>query len=198
MSDQTDTDGREQHPPMDPDTSEATRRQLDLAIEQGRAYRTALEYMANDVAKDGGMRAAGDYLIGYAVEDAEGMYSFDDGTLTWHNPRRENVHVEIAVCDGSDGRFVPGVAVTATLVTPHGDELGPHDQVLVWHPMIYHYARNWTVPEDGEYTLRVHVEPPTFMRHDEINGRRFTEPVDVEFAGVKIERGAEPVTPPAD
>ena len=50
---------------------------------------------------------------------------------------------------------------------------------------------NWTVPADGEYPLRVRVEPPTFMRHDEVNGRRFTEPVDVEFRGVKVERGQD-------
>ncbi|MFC4627365.1 hypothetical protein ACFO6V_03910 [Promicromonospora alba] len=81
---------------------------------------------AQDVAKDGGTQQVGDYLVGYAIEDAEGMYNL----------------------------------------------------------------------EDGGYTLRVHVDPPTFMRHDEINGRRFTEPVDVEFAGVRIERGAEPVDPP--
>ncbi|MGA0566489.1 iron transporter [Rathayibacter sp. KR2-224] len=188
--------GKDATPPMDPDTSEATKRQLELAAEQGRSYRKALDYMVGEVAKGGGLQRAGDYLIGYAVEDAEGMYSFDEGTLTWHNPEDENVHLEVVVCDGSDGRFVPSVGVTATLVTPSGDELGPHEQVLVWHPMIYHYARNWTVPEDGEYVLRVHVEPPAFMRHDEINGRRFTEPVDVEFTGVTIERGAEPVTPP--
>ena len=29
------------------------------------------------------------------------------------------------------------------------------------------------------------------MRHDEVNGRRFTEPVDVEFRGVKVERGQD-------
>lgn len=102
--------------------------------------------MAQDVAKDGGTQQVGDYLVGYAIEDAEGMYHLEDGELVWHNP--------------------------------------------------YHYARNWDLPEDGGYTLRVHVDPPTFMRHDEINGRRFTEPVDVEFAGVRIERGAEPVDPP--
>ena len=67
--------------------------------------------------------------------------------------------------------------------------MGTHEQSLLWHPMIYHYGRNWTVPSDGEYTLRVHVDPPTFMRHDEVNGRRFTEPADVEFEGVKVERG---------
>jgi hypothetical protein len=42
----------------------------------------------------------------------------------------------------------------------------------------------------------VHVDPATFMRHDEVNGRRFAEPVDVEFTGVKVERGAEPVDAP--
>ena len=50
-------------------------------------------------------------------------------------------------------------------------------------PPMDHYGRNWNVPDDGEYTLRVRVEPPTFMRHDEVNGRRFTELVDVEFRG---------------
>lgn len=183
-------------PPMDPDTSEADKIQLEHAVAQGDAYRRALEYMAGQVAKDGGTTRAGDYLVGYAVEDAEGMYSFDDGDLTWNNPTEENVHLEVVVCDAGDGRFVPTAGVTATLITPSGKELGPHEQSLVWHPMLYHYARNWTVPEDGEYTLRVHIEPPAFMRHDEINGRRFLEPVDAEFTGVKIERGKEPVTPP--
>lgn len=183
-------------PPMDPNSSEATQPQLDRAIAQGDAYGEALRYMTEEVAKDGGKQRVGDYLIGYAVEDAEGMYEFRAGTLTWQNPKDENVHLEIVVCDASDGRFIPAVQVTATLVTPSGEELGPYEQVLVWHPMLYHYARNWTVPEDGDYTLRVHIEPPTFMRHDEINGRRFTDAADAEFTGVKIERGAEPVEPP--
>ncbi|KLU08967.1 hypothetical protein ABL57_14980 [Kocuria sp. SM24M-10] len=181
---------------MDPNTSEATGPQLERARAQGEAYAQALKYMAEEVAHDGGTQQAGDYLVGYAIEDAEGMYSFRDGALSWVNPEEENVHVEIAVCDAADGRFVPAVGVTATLVTPGGEELGPYAQELVWHPMLYHYARNWVVPEDGEYTLRVHIDPPAFMRHDEVNGRRFTEPVDVEFTGVKIQRGAEPVTPP--
>ncbi|PFG29574.1 Fe2+ transport protein [Paramicrobacterium agarici] len=183
-------------PPMDPNSSEATQPQLDRAKAEGDAYREALRYMAEEVAKDGGTQPAGDYIVGYAVEDAEGMYDFADGSLTWVNPDDENVHLEIVACDAADGRFVPCLNVTATLVSPSGETFGPHDQMLVWHPMLYHYARNWTLPEDGEYTLKVHIDPPTFMRHDEINGRRFTEPVDVEFTGVKIKRGAEPVEPP--
>jgi hypothetical protein len=47
--------------------------------------------------------------------------------------------------------------------------------------MIYHYGRNWVVPSGGAYTLRARVEPPTFMRHDEVNGRRLTEPVELAY-----------------
>lgn len=185
-------------PPMDPGSSEASSDQLALAREQGDSYRRALEHMVTAVADDGGTQVVGDYLIGYAIEEAEGMYELRDGQLVWQNPGGTNAHVEIAVCDAADGRFVPGLSVTATLVTASGEEHGPYPQELVWHPMLYHYARNWQLPEDGEYTLRVHVESASFMRHDEINGRRFVDPVDAEFRGVHVERGAEPVTPPAD
>ena len=176
-------------PPMDPDTSEATARQLELARAQGEAYGRALEHMTGQVASDGGELPAGEYLVGYAVEEAEGMYHLVDGELTWHDPGDANAHLEVSVRDAADGRFVPGLRVTATLVDPSGKEVGTHEQPMLWHPMLYHYGRNWQVPTDGEYLLRVHVDPPTFHRHDEVNGRRFAEPVDVEFSGVRIQRG---------
>jgi hypothetical protein len=178
-------------PSMDPTSDEADPRQLELAREQGASYRRALEHMASVVADDGGIQPAGEYLVGYAVEEAEGMYEWADGELVWHDPDGENLHVEIAVCDGSDGRFVPGVTVTGTLVDPDGNEVGTHEHPMLWHPMLYHYGRNWTVPADGYYTLHVRIDPPTFMRHDEINGRRFAEPVETTFQNVKVQRGAE-------
>ena len=178
-------------PPMDSDTSEADAEQLHLAQVQGEAYGRALDLMTGRVAHDGGEQDAGDYRIGYAVEDAEGMYEWIDGGLRWREPRGENLHLEISVRDRSDGRFVPGVRVLATLIGPDGQEVGTHEQPLLWHPMIYHYGRNWIVPAAGRYTLRVHVEPPTFMRHDEVNGCRFVDPVDVAFAGVNVERGTD-------
>jgi uncharacterized protein involved in high-affinity Fe2+ transport len=125
------------------------------------------------------------------VEEAEGMYEWVDGELVWRDPNGKNLHVEVAVRDAADGRFVPGVRVLATLIDPDGNEVGTHEQPLLWHPMIYHYGRNWTLPADGDYTLRVRVEPPTFMRHDEVNGKRFTEPVEVEFTGVRVQRGSD-------
>lgn len=181
---------------MDPNSSEATQPQLDRAKKQGEAYGDALTYMTSEVAKDGGEKAAGQYLVGYAIEDAEGMYHLQGTSLVWHNPVDEDVHVEVSVRDAADGRFIPGLSVSAMLVTPSGKELGPYVQEFVWHPMLYHYARNWSVDQDGEYILRIHIDPPTFMRHDEVNGKRYAEPVDVEFQGVQIERGAEPADPP--
>ena len=184
-------------PPMDPDTSEADSTQLQLARAQGDAYGRALKHMVDDVAQTGGSRTVGEYLVGYAVEDAEGMYEVRDGQLHWRNPRHgEDVHVEVAVCDAADGRFIPAVTVTVTLISPGGQSSGPHELPLLWHPMIYHYGKDLTLPEDGRYTLQVHVAPPGFMRHDEVNGRRFRAPVDVEFTDVPIRRGAEPVDPP--
>ncbi len=178
-------------PPMDPNTDEASPAQLEAARAQGDAYGRALELMTRVVAQDGGQRRAGDYLVGYAVEEAEGMYEWRDGSLEWREPDGENLHVEISVRDAGDGRFVPGLRVVGTLVAPDGSEVGSHEHPMLWHPMIYHYGRNWTVPSDGEYTLRVHVEPPRFPRHDDVNGLRFMEPVDVEFTGVRVERGRD-------
>jgi len=168
-------------------SEESDREQLELARIQGDALQKAVDAM--DEESDSGVlvQRAGDYEIAIAVEEAEGMWMPSDGELRWQNPVDENCHVEVCVRDGADGRFVPGLDVTVTLVHPDGKEVGTHEQPFLWHPWLYHYGRNWQVPEEGAYTVRVRVEPPAFMRHDHENGRRFLEPVEVEFADVPIE-----------
>lgn len=183
-----DTNQRTPRKPSD----EATEEQLRLANEQGHQYKVALEHMTNKVADDGGEVAAGDYLVGYAVEKAEGMYMFHDGSLEWHEPAKdENVHIEVAVRDGADGRFLPGLDVQVTVLDGEGKEIGTHKQPFLWHPWLFHYGRNWHVPGDGTYKLKVRIEPPTFMRHDRENGKRYTKPEVVEFDRVSIETGQE-------
>lgn len=181
------TNQRTGSPPMVP-SDEATNQQLKLAREQGEAFGRAVDQMTQQEAHGAQIRA-GDYLIGYAVEKAEGMYTLVDGELAWHNPTDENVHVEVVVRDGADGRFVPGLTVYATLVDAKGSELGTHQQPFLWHPWLYHYGRNWQVPGPGTYSLRVRVEPPTYMRHDKENGRRYAYPIQVEFRNVNIDPG---------
>jgi len=66
--------------------------------------------MIQEEAGRGAEQPAGDYLVGYAVEAAEGMYELRDGRLGWRSPQAENLHLEITVRDRADGRFVPGAS----------------------------------------------------------------------------------------
>jgi hypothetical protein len=165
---------------------------LKLARAQGEAFQRTIEHMVQDVAADGGaMKKAGEYNVGYAAEKAEGMYALRDGKLEWQAPTEENIPIEVVVCDGADGRFVPSLTVHATLITADGHEVGAHQQPFLWDPYLYHYGRNWTIPGEGDYTRPVKIDPPEFMRHDEVNGKRYAEPVQVEFTGVHLKTGRE-------
>jgi uncharacterized protein involved in high-affinity Fe2+ transport len=181
--------GQQQRPPMVP-RAEAEPETLEMARAQGRAMARALRHMTEEEATCGAEQEAGDYRIAYAVEQAEGMYERGrDGALSWVEPTTENVHVEVAVCDRADGRFLPGLTVHATLIDPQGNEVGTHRQPFLWHPWLYHYGRNWTVPGDGGYTLRVQVEAPDYPRHDRKNGLRYEEGAEVTFTNVRIRTG---------
>lgn len=96
-------------------SEEANEKQLQLANAQGDAYQYALQEMAFREADDGRQKQVGDYMIAYAIEEAEGMYMPTDSGLEWHNPADENAHIEISVSDAADGRFVPYLTVKVTL-----------------------------------------------------------------------------------
>lgn len=177
-------------PPMEA-SEEAKTHQLEMARAQGEAYLKALEEMATNVASDGGMKRAGDYIVAYAVEDAEGMYHMENGELVWKEPEEENCHIEIAVRDAADNRFIPGLTVHVRVTASDGMDVGRHEQRFLWHPWLYHYGRNWKVPSDGRYTLDVSIEAPEFARHDPKNGKRYAEDVEVTFEDVKIKTGSK-------
>lgn len=171
-------------------SEEADQRHLTLARDEGEAYQRSFRHMAQEVAHDGDQTHEGDFVVGYAVEEAEGMYRPDgDGDLEWVEPAGENCHLEVAVSDVADGRFVPGLDVTATLTAEGGEEVGPVELPFLWHPGLYHYGSNLTVPGDGTYELRVRIEPPSFGRHDEKNGNRYAEPTEVVFDAIEIATG---------
>ena len=174
--------------PSEKSSDESTQQQLQLAKEQGQAFQHAAETLIKQVAH-GETRRVGDYLLAWSVEEAEGLYHRQDGHFEWEEPPDKNAHVEIIVCDGADGRFIPELDVTVTLIDPSGKELGTHRQPFLWHPWVYHYGRNWTVPREGDYQLRVRVDAPNFPRHDKKNGRRYAEPVEVTFDTVHIKPG---------
>lgn len=159
-----------------------------MAKEQGDTLGKALRHMTQEEA-DGEERRVGDYLIGYAVEHAEGMYMLQGSELVWYYPRDENTHIEISVRDSADRRFVPGLTVRLTVLDKEENEVGTHIQPFIWHPWLYHYGRNWVLPGDGEYIFQVYIEAPDFPRHDKKNGRRYAESLEVEFQNVHLETG---------
>lgn len=172
-------------------SDEADQRQIDLAGDAGEAYRRAVDYMIEEVAHTGGREHEGDYVVGFAQEEAEGMYRLRDGDLAWVEPtEEENCHLEVIVASAAAGRFVPHLTVTATL-EGEGETVGPEEIPFVWHPGLYHYGKNLALPGDGTYDVTVEVEPATFPRHDRTNGDRFAEDVVVTFEDVDVMTGSK-------
>lgn len=176
--------------PIEP-SDEGDKKGLELGRAQGDALTRTLRHMTDTIAHDGKEVCVGEYLVAYAVEEAEGMYVAADGGLEWQEPDGENAHIEVAVRDAADGRLIPGLKVEVTLTAPDGSDAGTHELPLLWHPYLYHYGRNWSVPRDGKYKMRVRFDPPTFARHDKKNGKRFLEPCDVTFDAVSIKTGTD-------
>ena len=177
-------------PPNRP-SDEADEKQLEQAKAEGQAYVQSLDYMANEVADTGGKKRAGEYLVGFAQERAEGMYHLKNGGLEWVEPTDENCHIEIAVVDAVDNRFIPYLDIEVTVMNDSGDEVTTFSPQFLWHPGLYHYGKDIKVPGDGTYTLHVKIAPPNFPRHDKVNGKRYAEPVEVVFEDVQIKTGQE-------
>jgi hypothetical protein len=176
--------------PPDQPSDEATHQGLRLAKEAGEAYQRMVRYFIEHVATSGKEQQAGNYRLGVAVEHAEPLYYLVGGELVLADPPQgANAHVEVVVTDAADGRFVPGLRVYVTLRTQAGAEVGTFQLPFLWHPTMYHYGANIQVPGDGQYTLRVAINVPTFPRHDKVNGKRYSEPVIAEFSGLTISTG---------
>lgn len=169
-------------------SKESSHSEIALAKVEGTAYGAALKYLTSVEASDSGSQEIGDYIVAYAIEEAEGLYHMRGGQLEWHEPTDYNCHIEVAVRGAADGRFLPCLNLHAELLDSRGIQVASHPLPFLWHPWIYHYGSNSKVPSAGTYKLRIHIEAPTFPRHDRVNGKRFLEAVDVDF-DVKIETG---------
>jgi uncharacterized protein involved in high-affinity Fe2+ transport len=176
-------------PPMRP-SNEATAEQLDVARGEGDAYGRALQAMADE---DGAViRRAGDYLVAFVNEEAEGMYAPQDGGLVWREAAPEaNAHLEVAVADAGDGRFVPGLTVELD-VLHDGKTIVSAELPFLWHPFLHHYGCNATLPGTGPFDVTIRIAPPHYMRHDPVNGARYAKPVEVRLDKVTFANGRKP------
>jgi hypothetical protein len=164
---------------------------LLFARAQGAAYRRSLATMSDGVAVDGASQRSGDYVVAYAVEFAEGYWYLANGGLHYAQRVDEsaetNAHVEVAVLEAETGRFLPELAVTATLYKD-GKRVGSEHEPFMWHPWVYHYGMNWRVPGAGRYALEVAFERPPYAAST--NGStRFTAGGHVRFDAVELAVG---------
>jgi hypothetical protein len=172
-------------------SDEATAMGLALARKAGEAYQEMLRYFVDHVAHCGRLVECGDYLVALAVEKSEPLWYPQGEQLELHEPpRRANQHLEVVVCDRADGRFIPALEVTVTLLKD-GRETGTWDLPFLWHPTIYHYGRNVEVVTGGTHTARVSIARPGFPRHDKVNGRRYTQAVVLEVDGIDLQPARE-------
>lgn len=135
---------------------------------------------------------AGDYLVAFVNEKAEGMYALGGDRLVWREAAADaTVHLEVAVADAGDGRFVPALDVRVD-IEDNGRMLVSTELPFLWHPFLHHYGANAAQPGEGPYDVTVHIGVPTFMRHDPINGKRYAEPVTARFEKVRFVSGRKP------
>jgi len=164
-------------------TEEAAQQELHLARAQGDAYGEAWRHVIEVVADASGEQRAGEYWIGFAVQGRPGSSGSAQEAVHEHGRADADRRLMITVRDAGDGRFVPGARVTVWLVTSSGEEIGPHDLPLTWHPILYHYGFGWSPGKEGIRLVRVRVDPPEFHTEDAADGPRFTSTAEVEFSG---------------
>lgn len=171
-------------------SKESTPEQLRLARDQGDRYKAALEAMRHETGRGASIEVR-DMVISYSEENAEGMYEWQDDQLVWRNPDPEqNAHLEIAVQDAHDGRFIPYLDVKVTVFESGKDEpLFSVDLPFLWHPWLYHYGSNVHLPHEGMYDLLVNVSELRIGRHDMENGDRYTHAAEVRFERAPLVTG---------
>lgn len=150
---------------------------VNLRNAQGEAYQRALEYMQKETVNASVF--IDDYIITVACEEAEGMYhNTEDGQTGWMIPHlEENQHLEVVIQDREDKRFIPNLKVHVKLVDAQGNLTEEKDVPFIWHPFLFHYGINWTIPKEGDYMAEVTVSYPSFHRHDENVGDRYKRTV---------------------
>jgi hypothetical protein len=159
-------------------SKDATAEQLAIAKAEGQAYGQALASVQESVTNQDVWVA--NYQVIVLAKKATGMWMPGANGLEWTEPGDENAHIEVAVRDATDGRFIPGLSISVSVTAPDGTDVGTNVTPFVWHPFFYHYGLNWVLPADGDYKIHVKIDAPEFGRHDQVNGQRYVDPVELD------------------
>ena len=146
------------------------------------------DVLADELAEKGETVESGEWTVNLITEAAEPWFEVHAGHETEFRPPAsgETHHIEIIPTETSTGRIVPDVPISLEVVDADGEVVQEMD-LNFYYSTFYHYANNFTVPEDGTYTLRATLGVPTFHRHgEESEDPALTEGTTVEFTDVEL------------
>ncbi|WP_082697065.1 iron transporter [Kocuria rosea] len=156
------------------------------AVPEGVAAQYAT--LSEEVEAEGGRTTSGDWEVAYIVEPAEPWFETTGGEPTLREPAEgETHHLEIIPIEAATGRIVPEVPIRLEVLDDTG-EVVDEKELMFFNAEFFHYANNFSIPAEGDYTLRATVQPPQFTRHGE-NPEELTllDPVTVTFDDVRLE-----------
>jgi hypothetical protein len=147
--------------------------------------------LAEEVQAEGGRTSSGDWEVAYIVEPAEPWFETTSGEPTRREPAEEETHhLEIIPIEAATGRIVPEVPIRLEVLDDTG-EVVDEKELMFFHAEFFHYANNFSIPAEGDYTLRATLQPPEFTRHGEsLEELTLLEPVTVTFEDVHLEPAA--------
>ena len=170
-------------------TSEATATTAVGEVPDGVAAQYAT--LAEEIEAEGGRTTSGDWEVAYIVEPAEPWFETTDGEPTRREPAAgETHHLEIIPIEAATGRIVPEVPIRLELLDDTGEAVD-EKELMFFNAEFFHYAHNFSIPDEGDYTLRATLQPPEFTRHGEsVEALTLLEPVPVTFEDVRLEPAA--------
>jgi hypothetical protein len=144
-----------------------------------------------EVEAEGGRTTSGDWEVAYIVEPAEPWFETTGGEPTRREPAAgETHHLEIIPIDAATGRIVPDVPIRLEVLDDTG-EVVDEQELMFFHAEFFHYAHNFSIPDEGDYTLRASLQPPQSPRHGEnLEELTLLEPATVTFEDVHLEPAA--------
>lgn len=144
--------------------------------------------LGEEVEAEGGRTTSGDWEVAYIVEPAEPWFEATDGEPTRREPAEgETHHLEIIPIEAATGRIVPEVPIRLEVLDDTG-EVVDEKELMFFNAEFFHYANNFSIPAEGDYTLRATLQPPEFTRHGEsLEELTLLEPVTVDFEDVRLE-----------
>ncbi|HEX8923907.1 MAG TPA: iron transporter [Patescibacteria group bacterium] len=159
----------------------------NLAAAQGKTYDLALDEIRQQLSAVS--KESGDFVITLVAGPAEGRYmALLEGGLEWKDASQQDdtQHIQIIVQDKDDHRFVPNLEIVIQVFDKDKRLVAEGNQPFLWHPYLYHYGKNYFIPEDGTYAVRVIIKSPHFPRHDRKLGNRYQQDVSVDFDSVRM------------